>query len=973
MSDGVNRLPAPAGLLIDRSRPIDFTFEGRPFRGFAGDSIASALAANGEWLISRSFKYHRPRGVLTMAGQDANTLVQIADEPNVLADMRPITQGLKVMAQNYKGSLEQDQLSFMEKLGRFLPVGFYYKAFYRPKWTWPYWEKLIRAIAGLGKVDVHAHHGYYDKEYLFADVAVIGGGPAGMAAAIEAARAGLEVILIDENPELGGSLAYARFDAEGARSARLLRELGEQIRAASGIRVLTDTTCTGLFTDNWLALVRGQRFYKLRAKAVVAAMGSLDQPAVFRNNDLPGVMQGSAAQRLIRLYGVRPGKRAVVLTANADGYGVALDLADAGVEVQAVVDIRASAESSPLAKAVYARAIPVMQGHAVAETVPGVGKRHIIGALVGEVAGEGRVSSNLAMIDCDLLCMSVGYSPTGQLLHHIGAKFAYDCTSHMFQPSILPAHVFAAGSVNGAYDLDAVIAEGRRAGWAAGQDAGGNPSAEPPALKGDRGAVGVTHPWPIFPSKKGKDFVDFDEDLQVKDLVNGIADGYDHVELLKRYSTVSMGPSQGRHSAVVAVRIAAKETGRDIATMSVTTQRPPYRPEKFAHLAGRVFEPERFTAMHHRHLELGARMMVAGLWYRPAFYGKKEERDLAIREEVKNVRNNVGLIDVSTLGGLDLRGPDAAEFLNRLYTFTYSKQPVGRSRYVLMTDQTGAVIDDGVACRFHDEHFYVTATTGGVDGVYRLMLFWNAQWRLDLDIANVTAAYAGVNLAGPKSRDVLKTLCTDVDLSAEAFPYMGVRMGTVAGIPARLMRVGFVGELGYEIHVPASMGEALWDRLMEAGKPHGIRPFGIEAQRVLRLEKGHIIIGQDTDGLTHPYETDMAWALAKNKPYFMGGRSIEIQQRSGLTRKLVGFTLDDPNAPVPEECHLVLRGQEIVGRVTSSVISPSVGKVAGLAYVHPEQAEVGKTFDIKVAAGRIIQGRVVPIPFYDPENKRQEM
>ncbi|MFZ5790674.1 MAG: glycine cleavage T C-terminal barrel domain-containing protein [Pseudomonadota bacterium] len=972
MSDGVNRLPAPAGLLIDRSRPIDFTFEGRPFRGFAGDTIASALAANGEWLLSRSFKYHRPRGVLTMAGQDANTLVQIGDEPNVLADMRPITQGLAVMAQNYEGSLEQDRLSVMEKLGRFLPVGFYYKAFYKPKWAWPYWEKLIRAIAGIGTVNVHAHHAYYDKEYLFADVAVIGGGPAGMAAAIEAARSGLEVILIDESPRLGGSLAYARFDAEGNRGARLLNELEAQVRATSAIRVLTDATCTGLFADNWLAVVRGQRFYKLRAKAVVAATGSLDQPAVFRNNDLPGVMQGSAAQRLIRLYGVRPGRRAVVLTANADGYGVALDLDEAGVAVAAVVDIRPSADGSALARAVRARAIPVMQGHAVAQTMPGAGKRHIIGALVGRVTGEGQVSDALATLDCDLLCMSVGYSPTGQLLHHIGAKFAYDRSSHMFAPSVLPAHVFAAGSVNGAYNIDAVLAEGRRAGWAAAKDAGGSAGAEPP-LPGDRGAIGVTHPWPIFPSKKGRDFVDFDEDLQVKDLVNGIADGYDHVELLKRYSTVSMGPSQGRHSAVVAVRIAAKETGRDIATMSVTTQRPPYRPEKFGHLAGRVFEPERFTAMHHRHIELGARMMVAGLWYRPAFYGKKEQRDQAIREEVKNVRNNVGLIDVSTLGGLDLRGPDAAEFLNRLYTFTYSKQPVGRSRYVLMTDQSGAVIDDGVACRFHDEHFYVTATTGGVDGVYRLMLFWNAQWRLDVDIANVTAAYAGVNLAGPRSREVLRTLCTDVDLSAEAFPYMGVRMGTVAGIPARLMRVGFVGELGYEIHVPASMGEALWDRLMEAGKPYGIKPFGVEAQRVLRLEKGHIIIGQDTDGLTHPYEADMAWALAKNKSYFMGGRSIEIQRRSGLTRKLVGFTLDDPNAPVPEECHLVLRGQEIVGRVTSAVISPSVGRAVGLAYVHPEQAEIGKTFDIKVAGDRVIQGRVVPIPFYDPENKRQEM
>jgi sarcosine oxidase, subunit alpha len=972
MTDGINRLPAPAGQLIDRTRPVVFSFEGRRFQGFAGDTIASALAANDEWLISRSFKYHRPRGVLTMAGQDANTLVQIGDEPNVLADRRAIAEGMAVTGQNYFGSLERDRQSWIELIGRFLPVGFYYKAFYKPKWAWKYWERYIRRTAGLGKVNLDAHHGYFDKEYLFADVAVIGGGPAGLSAAVEAAKSGLEVALVEENPQLGGSLAYARFDAEGVLGHRLWRELVTEVAANARIRVLTDATCNGIFADNWLAVIRGQRLYKMRAKAILVATGSLEQPAVFRNNDLPGVMMGSAAQRLMHLYGVRPGRKAVVLTANADGYGVALDLADAGVQVRSVVDLRESEDGTPLARAVVARGIPVQRGHGVRRTIPGIGKRHILGVEVAAVRGEGLLDEAVATVECDLLCMSCGYSPTGQLLHHIGATFAYDRATHMFRPEVLPPHVYAAGSVDGSYELGAVLAEGRHAGWAAAKDAGGQTGPEP-ARPGDRDALGVTHPWPIFPSKAGRDFVDFDEDLQVKDLVNGIADGYDHIELLKRYSTVGMGPSQGRHSAVAAVRIAAKETGRDVATMSVTTQRPPYRPEKFGHLAGRVFEPERLTAMHHRHQELGARMMLAGLWYRPAFYGKKEERDRAIREEVLAVRENLGIIDVSTLGGLDVRGPDAAEFLNRIYTFAYAKQPVGRSRYVLMTDQTGAIMDDGVACRFHDEHFYVTATTGGVDGVYRLMLFWNAQWRLDVDIANVTAAYAGVNLAGPKSRAVLQTLCPDVDLSAEAFPYMGVRNGTVAGVPARLMRVGFVGELGYEIHVPASMGEALWDALMTAGKPHGIRPFGVEAQRVLRLEKGHIIIGQDTDGLTHPYEADMGWAISKTKPYFMGGRSIDIQNRSGLTRKLVGFTLDDPNAPVPEECHIVVRGPEIVGRVTSAVISPSLGRVVGLAYVAPDQAEPGKTFDIKVAGGRVVQGRVVKIPFYDPENKRQEM
>ncbi len=968
-----NRLPEPYGRLIDRRRPIDFTFERRAYRGLAGDTIASALGANGEWLLSRSFKYRRPRGVLTMAGQDGNTLVQIGSEPNVLADLRPIAEGLAAEGQNYDGFLNQDRGRVVERLARFMPVGFYYKAFFKPKGAWKFWEPIIRNRAGLGKVDVHAHHGYFDKQYLFADVAVIGGGPAGMSAALQAASSGAEIVLIDDMPELGGSLGYARFESQGVRGAAVASRLRRRLAGHKNVTVLSNCTCTGLYGDNWLAAVAGQRLYKIRAKSVVVATGSLEQPAVFRHNDLPGIMMGSAAQRLIHLYGVKPGRKAVVLTANADGYGVALDLDDAGVEVEAVVDMREAPVATIMTRSVANRRIRVLAGHTISEAIENRHGEHLAAVLVNRIVGEGRYERGATIVGCDLVCMSVGYTPAGQLLHHAGARFAYDEATHMFQPAELPAGVLASGSVNGAYDLDAVLAEGIRAGWLAARDAGMPVTGSEPVASYDSGARDLTHPWPIFPHKKGKDFIDFDEDLQVKDLVNAIADGYDDIELLKRYSTVGMGPSQGRHSGVAAVRVLAKETGRPVSALGVTTQRPPYRPVKFGHLGGRGFEPVRYTAMHHRHIELGGRMMLAGLWLRPAYYGVPADRDKAILEEVLAVRRNVGLIDVSTLGGLDVRGPDAAELLNRLYTFAYAKQPVGRSRYVLMTDQSGVITDDGVACRFHDQHFYVTATTGGVDAVYRHMLFWNAQWRLDVDVANVTAAYAGVNLAGPKSRAVLSRLCSDVDLSAEAFPYMGVRQGTVAGIPARLLRVGFVGELGYEIHVPASQGEALWDAIMAVGALEDIRPFGVEAQRVLRLEKGHIIIGQDTDGLTHPLEAGMGWAIAKNKPFFIGGRSIEIQGSKALTRKLVGFIVDDKSAPVPDECHLVIHRGEIVGRVTSAVRSPTLDATVGLAYVAPAQATPDTQFEIKVAGGRMIRGRVISPPFYDPDNKRQAM
>ncbi|GAB2178861.1 2Fe-2S iron-sulfur cluster-binding protein [Dongia sp. agr-C8] len=967
---GMNRLPN-RGQFIDRTKPVTFSFEGAFVEGYEGDTIASALCANGQWIVSRSFKYHRPRGVLTMIGQDANTLVQVADEPNCLADKRKIAPGLVVEGQNYFGSFESDAGRFVEWVSKFLPVGFYYKTFHEKRSSWKFWEPIVRRMAGLGKIDPHAHHGYYDKQYLFADVAVIGGGPAGMAAAIEAAKAGGEVILIDENPKLGGCLNYARFDESGEAACKADGDLLGAVKAAANIKVMTDAVVTGLFADNWIPIVRGHRFYKLRAKSVVVATGSIEQPAVFRNNDLPGIMLGSAAQRLIHFYGVRPGKRAVVLTANDDGYAQAIDLLKIGSEVAAVVDLREVPPVTPLSFAVRKAGVPVVTGSAIQEAYHH-NKEHVIGVAVAPIVAEGQLGDPTASYDCDLVLMSTGYSPAAHLLLHAGAKFQYCVESAMFQLDHLPAGIYAAGSVGGVFSLDQVCADGARAGWQAAKQAGLSVGAEP-ASPGEICAGNQTHPWPIFPHAKGGEFVDFDEDLKYEDLINGIADGFDNVELLKRYSTVGMGPSQGKHSAVAAVRIVARETGRDLASMTVTTQRPPYTPEKFGHLAGRIFDPERRTAMHHRHLELGAQMMPAGIWWRPAYYGKKADRDKAIREEVQAVRNNVGLIDVSTLGGLDVRGPDAAEFLNRMYTFTYTKLAVGKSRYVLMTDQAGVITDDGVACRFSEEHFYVTATTSGVDAVYRSMLQWNAQWRLDVDVANVTAAYAGVNIAGPKSRQVLQKVCTGIDLSAEAFPYLGVRMGTVAGIPARLLRVGFVGELGYEIHVPYGYGEALWDALMEAGAAEGIRPFGVEAQRVLRLEKGHIIVSQDTDGLTNVWEADMPWAVAKTKPFFVGGRSTQIMAKMPLIRKLVGFTLDDPSLPCPEECHLVIRDGAIVGRVTSAVHSPNLGKVVGLAYVHPDDAKPDAKIAIKIDGGRMIEARVVALPFYDSEAKRQEM
>ena len=955
--------------MIDRERPVGFSFEGRVYQGYEGDVIASALAAEGQWLLSRSFKYHRPRGVLTMAGQDANTLVQLPDEPNVLADRHPISPGLEVMGQNYRGSLDKDDYAHLDRFGRFMPVGFYYRSFFRPQGAWKHWEPRIRAMAGLGRISKDMPHGYYDKAYGFFDVVVVGGGPAGMAAAIEAGQTGLDVLLVDEWPVLGGSLTYARFGTGGGAPKRLRQDLMAEIEALPNIEVMTGAVCNGAFTDNWLPVLRGNRLHKIRAKQVVLATGSFEQPMVFRNNDLPGVMLSSAAQRLMRLYGVAPGKRGVIATANDHGYELALDLLDAGVEVAAVVDLRAAPSSSAVVENLVAHAVRVERGKAIYEAI---GKKHVEAVRLARIEGQGETGAAGRPIACDFVCTATGYSPAGNLVWYAGGSFSYDDETAMHRIASLPADMFAAGSLNGTYQLDAVMADGKRAGWEAAK-ALGKVQGEPPTVPADGLARQITHPFPMFAHPKGREFVDVDEDLQIKDIKNAIADGYDDIQLLKRYSTLGMGPSQGRTSNIAGIRITASVTGKSPDEIGTTTSRPPFSAEKFAHLAGRSFEPVRETAMHHRHVEAGARMMTAGLWMRPAYYGPKDQADRLIAAEVENCRQNVGLIDVSTLGGLDVRGPDAAEFINRVYTWAYLKQQVGRARYLLMCDESGVIIDDGVACRFHDQHYYLTATTSGVDAVYRQMLWWNAQWRLDVDITNVTSAYAGVNIAGPNSRKVLETLDTDIDLSAEGFPYMGIREGHVAGVPVRMLRVGFVGELGYEIHCPSSMGEALWDALVEAGESFAIRPFGVEAQRVMRLEKGHIIIGQDTDGLTQPYEADMGWAIGKKKTFYVGKRAVEIQDERGIFRKLVGFNLVNEHAPCPKECHLVIRDNEIVGRVTSAVRSPTLDKVIGLAYVAGDQAEIGQRFQIKIEGGRMIEAVVVSMPFYDPDNQRQEL
>ena len=968
----MKRLPPQPGEWIDRSKTLRFTFEGKAYEGYAGDTISSALLAAGVRMLGRSFKYHRPRSVLSFANHDVNAMMQARSSgvsvPNVRADVTPLTDRLAVEAVNTEGGLAGDKGRYLEWLAPFLPVGFYYKAFHK-KSQFPFWEKLFRRITGLGKVDFGAPHRGTAKRYAFYDALVIGGGPAGLAAAQAAILAGAKVAIVDEHARLGGSGLYNLGNLDGEGAAQLAET--EQLVAAvsAGATVYPASYAAGYYADHWVPIVTPHHIVKVRARTVVIATGAYEQPAVFRNNDLPGVMLASAAQRLLAHYAIAPCKRAVVLAANEDGYRAACDLAAHGIEVAAVVDLRSAGARGKAPPGTL-----VLEGHAVyAARADGKGNLHSIE--IASLKNGEPDPAQIRILECDGLLMSTGWAGAAPLLYQAGARMEFSEPLQQFVPATFPPGIYAAGRVNGVYGFERKLADGAAAGQAAAAYVRDPESiaGTAPSTEAARAASGTpSHPYPIFAHPKGRNFLDFDEDLQLKDFFNAAQEGFDNIELLKRYSTVGMGPSQGKHSNMNAIRVLAQIHKLSPGQVGSTTARPMFHPVTMADLGGRGFTPERATPLEARHAAAGAVWMPAGQWQRPEYYAVAgHSREEAIRAEVAAVRGAVGVIDVGTLGKIEIFGRDAGAFLERIYTARFAGMKPGSTRYGLMVDESGVVIDDGVIARLAEEHFYFTTTTTGSATVYRELTRLNTMWRMEVGIVNVTGHFAAVNLAGPRSRELLSTLTT-FDLSEATFPYLGAREAEVAGLPARLLRVGFVGELGYEIHVPASGAAHLWDRLMRAGAAHGIRPFGVEAQRLLRLEKGHIIIGQDTDGVTNALELNMDWALKMDKPFFVGQRSLQAMSRLPRKQTLVGFTLDTPSAGLPKECHLVIEAGEIAGRITSIAHSPTLEKVIGLALIAPALAQTGREFFIRIDGGRMVGATVVEPPFYDPKNARQK-
>jgi sarcosine oxidase, subunit alpha len=945
---------------IDRSTVLSFTFEGKQYQGYRGDTISSALAAAAVPYLGRSFKYHRPRSILSFANHDSNAMFQVDGSPNVRGDVTLLREGMQVTAVNTFGGLEHDRARILNRFAGFLPVGFYYKAFHSKR-LFPRWERMFRAITGLGAVGLDAPRRATPKRYGFCDVLVIGGGPSGLAAALEAAGAGASVALVDEGFRLGGGGTC--FD--GAPDS--LQKLIEDVNRSPRISVLSATFAAGYYADHWAALVEPHRMTKMRAKAVVLATGVIEQPAVFRNNDLPGVLLASGAGRLLRGYRVAPGRNVVIVAANPEAYSIGRELHSQGVRVAAIVDLRGPEEDREAAAGCAALGITVHRWSAPYEAIAG-GNGAVAALEIAPLDSAGHVDlAKRRRIECDAVLMSVGWAAATQLFAQAGGVTRFSEELQQFVPQDLPAGLFAAGRVNGVHDFEQRLADGRRAGSQAAAHAGfGTPSSAVVA----RSIRCPSHRFPIIDHPSAKNFIDYDEDLQVKDLENAAQEGFDSSELLKRYSTVGMGPSQGKHSNMNALRVLARARGLSVEQLGLTTARPMYHPVPLMLLAGRSFNIERRTPIDAQHLRLGAVWMPAGNWRRPEYYAAAgETRAQSIETEVEAVRTRAGLIDVGTLGKIEIYGPQAGMFLDRVYAGKYSELKVGMTRYGLMLDESGVIIDDGVIARLTPEQFYFTTTTSGSATVFRELLRLNALWGMNCGLVNVTGHRAAVNFAGPLSRKILQTL-TDVDLSDASFPFLGVRGGRVAGVPARLLRVGFVGELGYEIHLAAGSAASVWQALYDAGRPQGLRAFGVEAQRVLRLEKGHLIVGQDTDGLTDPFEANARWAVNMQKPFFVGQRSLKILDKRGPRQKLVGIEIPD-QTQLPKESHLVIDKGNIAGRITSVVRSRTLNKSIGLAMVAPELAQAGTDIKIRADQGAMLAARIVPTPFYDPKNLRQ--
>ena len=987
------------GSSIDRSRPLAFTFDGLLYQGYAGDTLASALLANGVHLVGRSFKYHRPRGILSAGAEEPNALVSLARgpgrlTPNLRATGIELYDGLSATSQNRWPSLTFDLGAVNDLLSPLFGAGFYYKTFMGPNlfgknWTWTHiYGPAIRRAAGLGVGPREPDPDRYQRTFDHCDVLIVGAGPAGLAAALAASESGARVVVCDENPASGGSLlAQTKARIETMSAGDWLLGAVAHLRDRPNVRLMTRTQAFGYYAQNFIALderiaeseliadpdLPRERLWQMRAREVVLATGAIERPLVFPDNDRPGVMLADAARRYCLQYSVKVGERVAVATAHDRAYRAALDLKAAGVDVALIADLRGEAKG-PLAEAARAAGVEVVTGAEIA----GVDGRLRVKAVRVSVAGATRT------VACDALLMSGGWTPSVHLFSQSRGRLVFDDALQVFRPGVSAQRERSAGACNATFDLAGALAEGEAAGRAAAAGAGfAAPAARVYAVSGALPASAAAFvATPVAANRRAKAFVDFQNDVCAKDVSLAVQEGMRSIEHIKRYTTTGMATDQGKLSNMNALAIAASALAKPIPEVGLTTFRPPYTPVTFGAFAGPargdLFDPVRRTPIHDWAAENGARFEDVGLWKRAWYFPRgRESMHEAVARECRTTRESVGLFDASTLGKIEVVGPDAAIFLERMYANAFQKLEVGRCRYGLMLSEAGFLMDDGVIARLKPDRFHVTTTTGGAPHVLAQMEDYLQTEFTDLKVwlTSTTEQWATIALQGPKARDCVAPLIEGVDLANEAFAHMTVREARACGVPARLMRVSFTGELGYEINVPSHFGRAVWEAAWREVEKRGGCAYGTEAMHVMRAEKGFVIVGQETDGTVTLADLGLDWAIGKTKKDFVGKRSLVRPDMLAANRKqLVGLLTDDPaivleeGAQVTESANPPV-GSSALGHVTSSYASATLGRSIALALVAAGRSRIGAKLNVPMPGGAIAATVTAPI-FYDKPGAR---